>query len=184
MKHKLKNLIFANRPELEGKCWHRLANVLIYGSTIVVTLFAILLIFSNTTFERYTPTAYSFEPSYQDAKGKEYDCYPTAENYFGPNVVCNYTNIDINNFLSRYESSTSVRPVFTPYLPNLTANQIELNEFIRAGDLLNIRAKIEGHIRYGAIIWSITYILSIAIVWFIFWESIVYKSILYIVYGK
>jgi hypothetical protein len=51
----LKNLLIVSRSELQGKWWHRLANVLIYGSTFIFFVFSITFIFINLPVYTFNP---------------------------------------------------------------------------------------------------------------------------------
>lgn len=47
---KLLNVLLVRRPEIENKWWHRLANVLIFASTVVFLLFLSAIVFSDFEF--------------------------------------------------------------------------------------------------------------------------------------
>lgn len=218
---KISNLLLVRRPETKNKWWHRLALVLIYGSTIVITIFFAVRIISDG-IENYLSvsyTAYSFEQGYENATGKEIDCkfsvFDSISDRVPPLTVFRCGDLTLKTeFLDRYaqargtfehlqeirgdQSSTNEnRPIkldFSAlegnYIPVLgrpdfkTDNEIMV-ELIQSGELDNIKVKRERSFDYASFFgdWVIFSLLALG-VWLIFWESIVYRTILFIAYGR
>lgn len=213
---KLLKLLLVRRPETKDKWWHRLALVLIYGSTIVGAIFLATLLISEEgeywVSESYT--AYSFEQGYATADGKEIDCKFTASNLgdLPPISIFNCGDLSSDSeFLERYSRARGtydrlqeVREEKSPSLnlralgggtrkveyDNLSSTQKNkvndkiMVELIQSGELDDIKVKRDLSFDYASFFggWGIYVLLILA--WLIFWESIVYRTILFIVYGK
>ena len=246
---KLKNLLLVRRTELENKWWHRLANVLIFGSTIVVAIFAIALFVSNSEmWKQYSYPAFNFEDNYSTAKGKEVNC---AIHFKPTSVSCGeyaggkgpyeakYNVVDPSDYTKRYNAvirnkigqntidkicadgralqaerdklgiegldqkmvscirlASDVAPIQIGDFPSklnyqrLTYDEYLTNEQIGfVGSLprrlgLGIEAKMTTSIVYSVFLTNILYIILAVIAWVIFWESIIYRTILFIIYGR
>lgn len=120
----LKKTLFVQRPELEGRWWHRLAKVLIYCSTISVLIIGIFGAYENSKLSSIDLSYKAFQTSQQDLK-----THPFLSINGGISAVNQYTDW----------------AVFAQNLPIL---------------------------------------LVVTLGWFIFWESIVYRMIVYIIYGS
>lgn len=211
---KLLNLLLVRRLETKDKWWHRLALVLIYGSTIIVAIFlAILLISEEGEYwvsESYT--AYSFEQGYEIADGKEIDCkfsvFESSSGRLSPISIfrCGDLTSD-TEFLNRYVQArgTSERlqelrgdqgiteldfSAFKKnYVPVAERSKTQSDdeimvELIQSGELNDVKVKRAlsfDYISFGGN-WGVYLLLILG--WLVFWESIVYRTILFIVYGK
>jgi len=233
---KFLNLLIVNRPELAGRWWHRMANVLIYGSTIVVLILGITVIClscSSWTILRYT--SYSFEPNYSSASGKEVSCYfypsfdfsgtesslstgnpiidcgdisssqellekiPVSEDpkpeilplsYFTQmygNKIASTTGLD-EEFHGSY-----VQAILAQALRNTDGSIVTPNEFVNqqinygtshSDWINNIKVKERTFTLWNILVADIFHVLITTLIWFIFWESIIYRALIYIIYGK
>jgi len=241
---KIKSIIIVERDILKNKWWHRLANVLIYGSAIILAIFLLLIIpFSDySTWQNYKYT-YSFEPNYNTADGTETNCDFYDHEYTAPGIYCG----DISNstdFLIRYRKARSnykssiqnqpttgfqpsdFQPINTPSqpqaskgktyeellregavpvkqppidfqpLPNrpplssfildskLQADDEIVNNGIKNGEFVNIKVKKATTVVYSALIWELFLVATLVLAWLIFWESIIYRTFVYIIYGS
>jgi len=208
MKEKIKKILIPWRENLDKKWWHRLALVFIYGSTIFMAIFlAILLVSEGNHWVSESYTAYSFEKGYLMAKGKEIDCKFSATGLSDLPVVSIFRCGDLSSnseFLDKYsrargtyEKLEEVRKqtddtfvgnrilerVGRIQRANATDNEI-LVQLIQGGELDNIKVKRVYSVDYASLLgnWGIYVLLVLG--WFIFWESIIYRVILYIIYGK
>lgn len=203
---KIINFLLVRRPETKDKWWHRLALVLIYGSTIVVAIFlAVLLISEEGDYwvsESYT--AYSFEQEYATAKGKEVDCKFSATSLgdLPPVSIFNCGNISSDTeFLEKYarargtyEKLEENREQINSTLAsggllgriqraNATDDKIMV-QLIQNGELDNIKVKRAVSVDYASFFGNWGVYLLLVLVWFVFWESIAYRTILFVAYGR
>ena len=199
MKDKIKKILIPWRENLERKWWHRFISVFIYGSTTIVIIIAMIIPLTDKVGWEYKYTSYSFEPGYSMASGRVVDCKFYAYDYISPLIDCG----DISkstDFLTRYakargtydnlqkirlESKTIDLSYdnFQKTKSGSTDDQI-LNAGIKEGKFNDIKVKREINILYGNLIKYFFIALLIILSWFIFWESIVYRIVIYIVYGK
>lgn len=230
---KLLRLLLVRQPEGENKWWHRLARVVIYGSTIVVSVFAVIIfLYNSETWKKYSYNAFSFEDNYSIAKGVEVDCTTQVKPF---NAYCNGDALDTSDLVKKYNSMVrkhlssntidqicptvidmerpepggrrltpkdisciTIQGNFVPisaedfyvesggetiYDPHLTDDQAGYLNGIW-GKLLFLKAKRTIHIVYPVFFKNLSYLLLAVTGWFIFWESIVYKTLLYIIFGK
>jgi hypothetical protein len=126
---KLKSLLIVTRPDIKNTWWHRLSNVLIFGSTAIVFLAVSIGIFSDP---------YSWK-----------DVYVQANNY---------------------QPSADAKPIPNEQIFNSTPNVVNNAT----------QWKVSPQKLAGSLGVSIAYTIG----WFILWESIFYRSIVYIVMGK
>lgn len=213
---KLLKLLFVRRQETKDKWWHRLALVLIYGSTVVVGIFlAVLLVSEEGEYwvnESYT--AYNFEQGYETANGKEMDCKFSASSFFDLPPVSIFRCGDFSSdseflesyFRARdtYERLQEVREEKSPSinlqalggesgkiqwntLSSIRKNRIDseiMVELIQSGELDKVKVKRAVSFEYASFFGSWGLYLLFMLGWLMFWESIVYRTILFIVYGK
>lgn len=189
---KLKNIIFVQREGLEQKWWHRLAQILIWGTTIAVLATTLSIGVFSESFVRYSYSAYSFQPNFVNVQGKAEKCYFKAYGRLSPDIYCG----DIDNsteligFLKQDQSWTNaIDGLYScdhggGCIGYFATNDQIANTLIKNGSLDNIFVKKISHVLYGEMVLNIFYSLIATIVWFIFWESIIYRAIIYIVYGK
>jgi len=175
---KLIKFLLVQREELNKKWWHRLANVLICGSTIVFFGFFIFNIVGTSAYKEYS-YIYSFEPNYSQAKGQETPCHLEAMDYGGPYISCGdiYTSTE---FLTRYDKARGT------YNSSTTSDGYDkaMDLMIRWGELKDIKAKMITNYNYNILFKDIGLLVLLTIVWFVFWESIIYRAIVYIIYGR
>lgn len=151
--HKFLNLLIVRRPELAGKWWHRLANVLIYGSATIVLLLGLVIILSDPP--QY-PTIFTF------TSGTQF-CTELRQSVpiHAPNII--------------YNSTPTTLKINAEAL-----SQVQINTLVD-----NDCGLFSGmSIKYSTYAVYVFESLIISLVWFIFWESIIYRAIVYIVYGK
>ena len=188
MKEKIKTILIPWREHLERKWWHRFVNVFIYGSTTIVIIIAMIIPLTDKVGWEYKYTSYSFEPGYSMASGRVVDCKFYAYDYTGPSIDCG----DISkstDFLTRYTKAKGTPgtidlsyDTFQKVRLGLKATDDQiLNAGIKEGKFDGIKVKRETNILYGNLIKYFFIALLIILSWFIFWESIVYRIILYIV---
>ncbi len=87
---KLLRILFVKREETKNKWWDRLFHVLLGGTSILLLLLAIFLTLesTNNAWVSYRPVAFSLEPNYEQAQGKEVLCEPTLESWNDKGVKC------------------------------------------------------------------------------------------------
>ncbi len=241
--NKLSNLIFVRREGLEQKWWHRLAQVLIWGSTIVIAVFTFLLFFVGNSFVHYSYSAYNFQPNFATAKGKIESCtfekggdpevfnstktarvlynpnsptngfnpiqfgatpvFTNDGDFYSPEIICGDVNFQaydsnennypsIKEFLYSYaqynENSQEHELLFNSSGQDEMLIPVDLNIVMNGGidrgDFSNIQTKRVTHFLLRKFIVSILEFVGIILGWFILWESIIYRTIIYIIYGK
>ncbi|PJA08456.1 hypothetical protein COX69_02330 [Candidatus Falkowbacteria bacterium CG_4_10_14_0_2_um_filter_48_10] len=200
---KLLKLLFVRRQETKDKWWHRLALVLIYGSTIVGAIFLGSLLVTEEAGNWVTKsyTAYSFEEGYETAQGKEMDCkFSVLELSRSPVSFFRCGDFsDTTEFLEKYSRArgtyAQLEELRLPrsgsglYLPvaerqgKKTDEQIMV-QLIQDGELDNIKVKQTASFDYVSFFGNWGIYLLIVLGWLVFWESIVYRTLLFIVYGK
>lgn len=204
---KIKNLIFARRAEAKNKWWHRLALVLIYGSTVFVTVFLAALLISDEggNWVSSSYTAYSFEQGYEEAEGKEIDCRFSVTGLGDLPRVSFFRCGDLSSgseFLGKYahasgsyenlEQMREQRIQNTParggglyqrVAKNVVDGEIMV-QLIQEGKLDNIKVKRTFSIDYASFFGNWGIFILFVLGWLIFWESIIYRTILYIIYGR
>lgn len=208
---KLLKLIFVRRQETKDKWWHRLALVLIYGSTIVGAIFLGILLVTEESdnWAKYSYTAYSFEEGYPTAKGKEIDCkFPVTSLGDLPLISifhCGDFSSD-SEFLERYSRardtydrlqglreekapslSFSKRKLQYSELSSIQKNRIDdgiMVELIQSGEMGDVKVKRVMSFEYATFLGNWGLYLVGLLGWFVFWESIVYRTLLYVVFGR
>ena len=241
---KILSILLVHRSETDNKWWHRLVSVFIFGTTILVAIFAISLFVSNSEmWKKYSYTAFSFESNYSVAKGKEVTC---SYDYLFEKISCGeYTGekgvyevkyeVNISDFTKRYNKvvkdgigqsvidkicadgkilqrnrdnlgidgldskmlscmalTIDVNPIRINYFPsNLNNQRITYSEYLTDKQVnfiyglgLDIKAKMTTSIVYPVLFLNLLYLVLTILGWFIFWESIIYRTLLYIIYGK
>lgn len=219
IKNNLIKIFLVRRPETENKWWHRLFNVLLFGSGVIVFILTILLNIgtNNESWISYEPIAFSLEPKYDQSTGKIIPCETTMDStYLGKPVFvmqCKGVTLSYqeakryedlfsseqtrllkkygldkyNQDISWIESDADERISWLKKSINDRKNDPAYPEYIKALDNL-AKVKVSASINFGNIGNDILYWLIIPIItlisWIIFWSSIIYRSILYIVFGK
>jgi hypothetical protein len=222
---KLLNFLLVRRTETENKWWHRLFSVLLFGSALVVLVFAVLLNVdsSDHTWVTYKPVAFSLEQNYQQANGKELPCNWSFDTTRAANepiksvIECKDVEIpltDARTYGALYDTarknletqygldkySTANCPKSTGET-KLSPEQISCIRKVFADEeadpaypqyqeaLKNLaHIKVMRDTNFGLMLtdiglWVVVPILA-AILWIIFWSAVVYRSILYIIFGK
>jgi hypothetical protein len=231
---KLLNFLLVRRSETENKWWHRLFSVLLFGSALVVLVFAVLLNVdsSDHTWVTYKPVAFSLEQNYQTAKGKELPCKESLDfsgdidtrllikcdgvdispadslRYEGLYKIAD-TNLQIQFGVQKYFDNSyyncpipSVpKPIGYKLTPSdiscirdemsrISADEATDPAYTQYQEALKNLAhiKVIRDTNFGLILadiglWVIVPILA-ATLWVIFWSAIIYRSILYIIFGK
>lgn len=167
------------------KWWHRLLKVLIYGSTIILALFIAGLVYGDSSWKHYQYT-YSFEANYANASGVEENCrfitYTTS--YLSPTIDCGeyWSSTD---FLNKFTSARGTLDQLNESRKtgNLTDEQLMAGA-IKLGKFYGITVKKETIVLYGDLLQNIFWLLVVVFAWFVFWQSIVYRIILYVIYGR
>jgi hypothetical protein len=138
--NEIKKILIVSGPNLENKWWHRLAKVLIYGSTI---FFVIALIFNF-----WSQFLINFDRLDTECKG---GCtyQQLVEMHGNPKLDFGHADLNTND-----------------NHPVITWNQIVYRDYI--------------YPVFRETLWYIIVVLG----WFVFWESIVHRAIVYVVYGK
>lgn len=155
---KLKSILIVERPELQGKWWHRLANVLIYASTVLFLVLCIFVAFDlSQSSIPYIPFS-SHELSYIK--------FPLVN----PNIPSEGFEVGdsdavLNQMVEHNASSADIQAIVNWYGENPNGSYITKTDW-----------KI---FAFGTLI-----ALPITFIWFFFWESIIYRAIVYVIYGK
>ena len=193
-----RNKLIVHRNDLTGKWWHRLKNILIYGTSIALIGYFCYDMYKSSWVE-YDYPAYSFEPNYSSTKGKVINCsFMVKERNMDPVIDCGDYNHDFSfleaslagddlRFLKRYFSAKiSKKGSYQSYklLQRFQTDKEILKVLINTGALDNIKAKETKTILYAAILNFIIESFLLVVVWFFFWEAVVYRAIIYIIYGK
>ncbi len=218
---KILNLILVRRDGIEKKWWHRLANVLIFGSTILLFIGTFLYLWDSLdSFKNYSYTAYNFENGYTEAKGNEIECRfhlgdsPITSNVGDkPYVVCGEDySTDIGQFLKKYNDAFRQKFSINDDYCDIKGRDLFgklTNEAIKCfrekNDIsplsmgssndkqkqweefdfsTNIKVKRESKINFGAISVFVGTLLLVTIGWFIVWEAIIYRALVYIIFGS
>jgi hypothetical protein len=221
---KLFNLVLVSKDGLSKKWWHRLAQVLIYGTTIVVFFVSVFAVFITlrdpSNWETYILTKYNFENGFDKAQGETVDCNIHVSQNTNSwlefdekmnDLNCGKLNVNVAEFVDRYNSATknafgvSLEPcpfnkdAFGRLTPetlkcmDLTGLRLTIiNPQDLSGDNLkkyqdyfvDIKAKLLLKINYGLFIEFPLLALAYVFGWFVFWESIIYRTIVYIIFGK
>lgn len=212
---KLLKLSLFRRQETKDKWWHRLALVLIYGSTIVGAIFlgSLLVTEEADNWARYSYTAYSFEEGYPTAKGREMDCKFSATSLGDLPLVFSHCG-DLSTgseFLEKYFRArgtydrlvelrkgpenlvkldlTALKRNYIPIAERpgykRTKSDIEIMvQLVKSGELEDVKVKRVMSFEYATFLGNWSLYLLLVFGWLIFWESIVYRTLLYVVYGK
>ncbi len=219
IKKLVSNIVFIKRPETENKWWHRLSQVLVFGSGIIVFIISILFsldYLGNHRYVAYHPTAFSLEPNYERAKGKEFRCEETL-NFSGEErfiikcegiaispeaskryqILYNVADKDLEKQfgLDKYDAThCSNSEKFTTEAMDCIWQAVEdkqadaaYDEYLEAQKNI-ARIKVVKDIHYKYILSDVCMFLLVPIVsfiaWILLWNSVIYRVILYIIYGK
>ncbi len=184
--NKLSNLIFVRREGLEQKWWHRLAQVLICASTAVVLVIGLLNVISISkqtypvvyTNEHKLPfSSVKFISTAQQQGFSEEDIelwlwihdlkdLPLNSQYYPSNNTVPLTNEQMEEMVAKMKAT-----------PQSVIDQQTIQDQL----LTNIASSQKTNYLINK---SFIVIILFPIVWFIFWESIFYRAIVYVIYGK
>ena len=184
LEEKFFNLIIVSRPGLGRRWWHRLANVLICGSTIIIlALLIFIFVNSDSSWKKYDYVAYSFESNYKTINGQEENCSFSAYDYLSPSIYCG----DIKNsteFLNKYTLARGTYEKLTLARSDKVDDDRLMTALINEGDLKDVKTKKTTTILYDALLkyWLVSVLVIVG--WFIFWESIIYRTLIYIILGS
>ncbi len=173
---KLINILFVRRPEIENKWWNRLFNVFLVLTGIFVFILAlgqVITSYHNSWFSYYNPTALSLESNNLTTNLSFSDLKENIAALQKNNVSSSNIQSYINNYVSDGNGGYVLKNQTA--IPNTTSTQNtqRSNSFIN--DLGNILIDIA--------MWIIIPIFAV-LLWIIFLSSIVYRTILYIIFGK
>ena len=190
---KIKKIIFVCRPETNNKWWHRLAEVIFYGGALAI-LFGTptyMSVSQNLELNLFSTeiSSFSFSDSYDSSKGAEVDC--TIYQSTPKIVFCNGKDVtasavyaykpDISLDL-KLDSNNNL-PTFAEMreASNKMNNEVIESIFKTQGD--SFKAK-EVNILLPDIFVFVGIILLMALAWIVILQSIFYRIVLYIVFGK
>lgn len=182
---KIYRFVFVQKEGLVDKWWHRLVNVLIFGSTVAVFVIYLFLFFSDEfNWKKNIYTAYSFESNYDKAKGKEQNCsFVTLSSDF-ISIACGDI-FNASDFLTRYSKAKGTYEKLQQLKidKNIDEEKI-LRGGIKSRDFDNIKVKKDTIVLYKDLFIFLSLLLLLLFCWFVFWESIIYRTIIYIIYGR
>lgn len=180
----IKNIIFPQIEGLEKKWWHRLANVLICMSTIIILAISSISLCQDQ--HAYPVISYDFEHNYNQAKGREVICenlpYLSNQDMWH----CGDYVVDVSDIALRYKESFYSNNSNT-ILDSSKGYTLEELKAMGAVELKSTAIKLKAKIADNAVIVifkNIGYLILITFGWFVLWESIIYRVFLYIVYGN
>lgn len=190
-----KNFIPTEPQEFVNKPWHRLLNIIFYGSTIAIALVVFFSVsFTSWNWENRQVTAYSFESGYEQAKGNEELCFFTKNYDYDSNYdryIYYSPKIDCAGF---YSSESVLKRYLDPTLFARMAGEIEMkadeivNKAIENGEFDNVRVKVVTDFEFLSflqyIFIGVIAGLFFATLWFIVLVSLVYRVALYVIYGR
>lgn len=212
MKFPFLKFFIVNRDSLPDRWWHRLANILIYGSTILVTLLGALIIFIDSSYTKHIFTTYNFEPNYMTSPGEEVDCDFSIE--YSPitkSVLCGGTPVDGSDVVTRYNKvMREIYGLKNDYCKDdirdssgrLTESSLQCSRekydiipiesrsgtggLAASNFRLHVLLKVKSisSFLYFEFLKDLSTIIMIMVGWYIFWESIVYRAIIYVIFGS
>lgn len=147
-------LLIVNNSELASKWWHRLSKVLIYGSTLIFAIILAVNFYSNI---------------FQDFS-RINPCKFGCTNEYLIQIYSSRTDLDSEKNKSNY--SNPPETISSDQIRNIMLERN--NRYVE----LSTDNLISKSIKEIIVLW-----LKV-VVWFVFWESVVYRSIIYIIYGK
>lgn len=190
--------LLVRRSETNGKWWHRLVLVLIYGSTIIIAIGALIVpaVMEDDFYAGFSEPvlqAHNFQEKYTETSGEELRCEPMKYAIlFECGSYSDRTIVSLNEFL---EENVEFPGLYDEYWDKwreagdkladkylaeeifLEDNKINLSEF-------DFRIKIVHLPKSGDIFMALCLYLIIVFGWIIIWESIIYRTILFIAYGR
>lgn len=182
-----KNFVPAEPQEFLSKPWHRLLNVIFYGTTGAIALVVFFSVSFTRNWENRQVTAYSFESGYEQAKGKEELCF-FIQNY---EYAYSSPKIDCAGF---YSSESVLKRYLGLELSTRMAGEISakankiVNEAIENGKFDKVRVKVVTDFELLSfledIFIGVIACLFFATLWFMMLVSLAYRAVLYVIYGE
>ena len=150
-----------NRAETENKWWHRLAQVLIYGSSIIVFFIGLTIVISSYKEDQRRQVVLA--PELIEIKPEQLD------------------------FMLRMDKIAGWESNFE--LPDgsyiLNGKSVSKAEGIKYRfDLVIKKGKIQDGISVKNAFINTSLDIIVTLCWYIIWKFIIYKTLLYIVFGK
>ena len=180
----LSQLLLVQRKELESRWWHRLANVLVFGSSILVFFFLFIVALFMDSWRQFD-YVYSFEGDFEKSNGEIVNCSFNSYSYTGPSIYCgNITNS--TDFFNRYTAARGTQDKLFEYRrrDEYQSDDVFMNAAIKDGKLSNIKAKRSSSVVYSRVLKNLGIIVLATFLWFTFLEAIIYRAIVYIISGK
>lgn len=199
-------IIFVHRKEIEDKWWHRLFRVILLVSTILVFgFFSYQFLIVNEDDLKAPLTLYAFntEANWYEAPGVAKKCYTDryghlkcGDKYIAltyedkKRLVDAFSNQLSELGISRYDSSSvvfSIQPNVSPDGNEEKSDGEILDELYRINAFDGLMAKVGAPVPlaiYYFIVFGILPPILLAFLWLLLLESIVYRTILYITFGK
>lgn len=179
---KFLELLIVQKPGLNEHWWHRLANILIYGSTILLAILVLGIAYNDPSWKLHQYT-YSFEKDYSAAMGKVEGC-----SFYGydksSTIFCGDLNT-ASEFLTRY---TNARGTYKEYFEQRAklgyTDEQMLNGANDSGKFDDVQVKDHEIPQLNLLLKQIGLAVLVILAWFIFWQSIVYRAIVYVALGK
>ncbi len=183
---KLSNLIFVHREGLEQKWWHRLAKVLIWGSTAAVLILGFIL-FYNTQPKLDTVANQGLNASELNIDNGNYightrfvsETNQLVQYGYSNNKSVNKISSVLNKFYSQGAQDIKSEAITAGYSDAEVTTIVQEYQTENYPYIKNLEFKMKINS-----LTSFLYPILIAVGWFIFWGSIVYRAIIYIAYGK
>jgi|CXWL01.1.fsa_nt_gi hypothetical protein len=208
---KLLKILIVTRHGLSERWWHRLANVLIFGSTILVFLITLALPLDEyRSWSKKYLDVYNFEPEYNShigevvkcnvrgkltkedssiyCNGEEVDKYPIIKKYnkiirdimgingcygFQPSPDCTRLKLD----------TIPINPTESEKFESLDREQlIQLAK--KTSNFKNLEVKRASKYIHFEIFGYFIFAALLAFGWFVFWQSIIYRALVYVVLGS
>ncbi len=152
-----------NRSETKGMWWHRLERVLLLGSVILIGL----LIIATTTaslLDKYNISPFEDSEDVQVLNLREVLDY-AKKNPSDPRNVELYRNLKIGTFDNQaFEEGIDLSSLGRPSLKEMTIS------FYKT--------------LFLDLFFAVLSVIITVAVWFVFWESVFYRTIIYIIYGS
>lgn len=180
---KLVRLFVVRRAGLRGKWFHRISIVLISASTVLLVYITVVLVVHDTYWHRYS-YAYSFEPGYREAVGKEIECVFYRFSGEGRSVYCGDI-ADTTEFLNRYmKGQGTLEQLSQLRARSGSSDEAILVDLINEGGANNIETKRRTHVVWTKLLQELLLVGLIVLAWVLFWVSMVYRGAVYVLYRR
>lgn len=180
---------------------------------IAIISFSFLSDLSVKKYVHYTYTAYNFENNYSTNTGKEVGCIYGAYSIVCGDVAIQRSDIITpKNTLKQlidYSKANPASDIASQLQQAITSGAydqqavdegvdlswagrpVPTDQQLKEGKIINllrenkdVKIKQETEILYPSLFKDMTIIILITLTWFIFWQSIIYRTFVYIIYGK